>query len=1490
MRKLFISVLIFITLLSTLFQTKAQDLGSRGSKSDLSQDSFKLSSATTKPIVISPELNISGRTGLSTISTQIIIQTGESIDGTNPVISLGSGPSINNYGKIAFTALNESDNARTVCLYDNGNYVRKYQTPYYLPGLMIQVNDFDHIAYWAKFHIDQDLNTFIFRLDNNNELPLEIVRGNPWIFRDETTQFNSVTPFLSLNNNDRVLFSGDLREGGTVLASRESGFNDYQMSQQLSGLPSFFPKIADNNRVIVKGGNSDTAPILLFMDETLSSENAINLALYPEFSLMGNKPGLSDDGKIAVFMAGHNIDGAGVYVTTVNNKGEAVQFKLAHLAGTQVNLNHPVAVNKAGSASEFEYLVVYLANDNEGNLTLYSNKINVSNPYEPDFISTSEISKVGETISGLEGRIKNINIYDPVNNLGEIVFWVQTETNRQAIVTVSDTPIAFIDDYPDYAKDDNNDTDTDNYFLRQDKDFKGVDIFYKISEGLPVEDVKINIYPEMGAESMVSIEGEKVGSSYKTGDNLHVKWDIIKEGDDFRDYGFYRLELEVLPAGETIPIKTSIEDANPEMPGWQCPQDGVAIHDLVYKHRPVIYTGKNEKVTPNGPIHPFSPQILPHYRLQEAKTNLKGGLEISSARRYNYFESFTNIDPFEVLKIQPSDPYSTLIIDIRSERLDENTFTESHLFHRGRPDDHPNYLFIHYWMYHPSSYIAYPANFPWHEGDWEMVQLCIQKKDPHRKSNKDSWFLPFAATASQHYYGQTLAWRMTQGGAESNYKEQRYVESTENGMRPKVYIAGNTHACYFRSGTLRTEIQSCGTQVQYKDPSFIGFRLLFPHAQDIISRPLNEVEYKLEVLDFQDGTGIFDWRGKWGGFINYSRKLKSAYPPEGPGFRNSNDERGEPFLIRASPILFHNLCRKHVDKDGNFKEKGDPDLLTELAGNSSEKKSVAFTSLPAKDQNTSYDNGFLWAQQAEEALAILGTSLESDNNDNVLVAGINIYDSKLSGRELSGSENAQSFLAKYDSAGILLWTKQIIGSDDVYGVDIATDQEGAAYITGGFTDTLQIGSNTLVSEGFADIFLLKIDRDGNIIWATQGNGPSDNLAEGIAINDQDEIVIVGSFKNNIRFGDITLSSIGGNDLFMTKYDNDGDLIWAKRAGGSGDDYGLGVAYFNDGNIGITGYFERIALFSGNELISAGKSDMYIATYTGDGDLIWIKQGGSSGNDYGGDIAIDIEGNVNVTGAFVDTASFDAISIISKGEQDMFVAQYSSSGNLNWINSFGGLNNETDFEIETDLNNNIIIACNLSDTVSMGDTVLTSLSSGADYFIIGQFDQQGNFLEVSQISGSGNVMINDISTDNKNNILTTGFFTRDIDFGNISLNSVGYYGDIFAVKIMRSKDLTSSSERVKIFTNKTHIRSKVYPNPFDNSISIDILSQKGHKIIIDMVDIHGRIIEEMYTGSVFANVEHKFELITSTDLIPGFYMLRIQTDDGNLIAMEKIMKR
>ena len=181
--------------------------------------------------------------------------------------------------------------------------LKYYSYPAHLAGSYVQTNDLDQVAFWAQFYIDPQLNTFVFRQDNSDGGPI-IAQGNPWEQVD--TPFLYLTPFITMSNNGRVVFSGDLREGGTVLASRASGSGPHEISsRRLTGSPEMFPMVSDDNRTIVRGGANETHRIVLFLDQTLNEDNSIAIAEQPEYVAMGQKPGISDDGRVFTYLAEH---------------------------------------------------------------------------------------------------------------------------------------------------------------------------------------------------------------------------------------------------------------------------------------------------------------------------------------------------------------------------------------------------------------------------------------------------------------------------------------------------------------------------------------------------------------------------------------------------------------------------------------------------------------------------------------------------------------------------------------------------------------------------------------------------------------------------------------------------------------------------------------------------------------------------------------------------------------------------------------------------------------------------------------------------------------------------------------------------------------------------------------------------------------------------------------------------------------------------------
>jgi len=369
----------------------------------------------------------------------------------------------------------------------------------------------------------------------------------------------------------------------------------------------------------------------------------------------------------------------------------------------------------------------------------------------------------------------------------------------------------FIDDIPDYAAVDTND-DSDNFFLREvkvtatagDPDYKDLDIYYRIlPAGLPVDDVQIDIYKGNTASLVCTTNGSiDASGQYETGDKLLVNWTPTLFSAD-SDPGFYRLQLRVYAVGGSEPLlETPIRDADPAMTGWQCPQKGLAVHDLVWKHRPLVYLSAGEDVGP--PQHPFNTYMKPWMRHKNGVAKTDPTLEyslISPPPDYNNFGSLASVD--HELLLQRSQATQQPYLDIHDSRLQARTAPGVLFVHSPRDLTsavllkHPNHVFIQCWMYQPSSHGVFNnsssgSNELAHEGDWEMCQFTIRLNKSSDPAVKKYWLEPFAATASQHYYGQTLLWDRDHDGP--GPINQDYVYHNVDGNRVKLFIAENAHA------------------------------------------------------------------------------------------------------------------------------------------------------------------------------------------------------------------------------------------------------------------------------------------------------------------------------------------------------------------------------------------------------------------------------------------------------------------------------------------------------------------------------------------------------------------------------------------------------------------------------------------------------------------------------------------------------------------------
>jgi len=260
------------------------------------------------------------------------------------------------------------------------------------------------------------------------------------------------------------------------------------------------------------------------------------------------------------------------------------------------------------------------------------------------------------------------------------------------------------------------------------------------------------------------------------------------------------------------------------------------------------------------------------------------------------------------------------------------------------------------------------------------------------------------------------------------------------------------------------------------------------------------------------------------------------------------------------------------------------------------------------------------------------------------------------------------------SAQTTNWAKQAgATSRATNGTAIAVDAAGNSYVTGNFSGTATFGGFSLTA--FAvDVFVTKYNNSGVVQWAKQiGGSGAFPKANSIAVDVSGNVYLTGHITNTTDFGGTSLSPIGNNDIFVAKFNNSGTLQWVKQAGSAGKyNIGYGIAVSLSGNVCVTGKFQGATDFGGTTLTAVGTNDIFVANYSSTGTLLWVNQAGAVGSsdNVGNAIAVDASSNIYITGKFAKTTNFSGTTITSIGVYDLFVASYSSAGLLNWIRNSG----------------------------------------------------------------------------------------------------------------------------------------------------------------------------------------------------------------------------
>ncbi len=313
-------------------------------------------------------------------------------------------------------------------------------------------------------------------------------------------------------------------------------------------------------------------------------------------------------------------------------------------------------------------------------------------------------------------------------------------------------------------------------------------------------------------------------------------------------------------------------------------------------------------------------------------------------------------------------------------------------------------------------------------------------------------------------------------------------------------------------------------------------------------------------------------------------------------------------------------------------------------------------------------------------------------------------------------------------------------------------------------------------------------------------GGGDLIGDGTATVDANgNVYVTGYFMGTADFdpgpgtASLTANCI---DMFLAKYDNNGNYLWAKKMGGASyNDQSYAIAVDPTGNAYITGIFASTVDFDPGagtaNLISNGATDIFIAKYDASGNYVWAKNIGGLDWDYGQGITLDPTGNVYVTGSFVDTAYAGTApsvnSVISSGSTDMLLAKYDSNGNFIWLKSAGGTSGDDGQKVVTDAAGNVYVTGRYMLTADFdpGPGTANLTAGGATDIYIAKYSATGAYIWAKGIGGTGYDAPGDLVTDAAGHLYSAGYFSGTVDFdpgaGTANLTSNASQGDAYLAK-------------------------------------------------------------------------------------------------------------
>ena len=369
------------------------------------------------------------------------------------------------------------------------------------------------------------------------------------------------------------------------------------------------------------------------------------------------------------------------------------------------------------------------------------------------------------------------------------------------------------------------------------------------------------------------------------------------------------------------------------------------------------------------------------------------------------------------------------------------------------------------------------------------------------------------------------------------------------------------------------------------------------------------------------------------------------------------------------------------------------------------------------------------------------------------------------------SSTGPAFVASYTQQGQYRWAKNF---SVLVTQEAAATPGGDVYLGGWFNQPVSFGGSTLVPTG-TDVFIVKLDTNGNHVWSKGFGGAGLELLRGLATDDSGNVYACGVYSAPFDFGDGPLTA--GGKIYAVSLDPAGTTRWSDGYVATGPlDNCYDVAVDSAGNSFLVGQFSSLLDF-GTEQLNATSQDGFLASLDANGQYRWSVKTGGSGMEQTRGVGADRSGNVTVSGSYSAALDLGDGVLPFSGANDIFLAVYDSLGQLQWSRGFGGPNGDQPFGLAVDYEGNSYFAGIVGSVVDFGTNPVSSFGS-SDVFIASA--SPGGIMRWARVYGdTGLDQAQSVAVGRNGAVAITGQYEGTPDFGAGPLPN-GAYGFFLTV--------------------------------------------------------------------------------------------------------------